>query len=124
MTDRKEPAGDRSARATANRRQFERVDCRTPARVWLLNEFNAIGQDWDCVVVDLSRGGVRIISKRMVYAGQTVLVEVRPKGSAPKRLGGVVRACTYREGEGYCLGVQFAPLPAGDEIEAWLRAAA
>jgi hypothetical protein len=104
-----------------NRRQFERHSVDRPAKVTEMDEFGNPGPCWLCRLVDISRGGLGIRSKRMVHMGRGVLIEL--DGTTPastKLLYGVVRQSRYVESEGYAVGVQFRSVPTTSAVRNWL----
>jgi hypothetical protein len=109
--------------AGSNRRQFERHAMDRPARVTEMDEFGNPGPCWLCRIVDVSRGGMGLRSKRMVHVGRGMLVEI--DGIPPaqtKLLFGLVRQSRYAEGEGYAVGIQFKALPATTSVRNWMAA--
>jgi hypothetical protein len=106
---------------SGNRRQFERHPVDRPAKVTEMDEFGNPGPCWLCRLVDISRGGLGIRSKRMVHMGRGVLIEL--DGATPgagKLLYGVVRQSRYVESEGYAVGVQFRSVPTTSAVRNWL----
>jgi hypothetical protein len=104
-----------------NRRQFERHAVDRPAKVTEMDEFGNPGPCWLCRLVDISRGGLGVRSKRMVHMGRGVLIEL--DGATPaatKLLYGVVRQSRYVESEGYAVGVQFRSVPTTSAVRNWL----
>jgi hypothetical protein len=110
----------RGALSTNNRRRFDRVACTKSVRVTEMDGFGNPTSTWDCRIVDLSRGGTGLRSRRMIHTGRSVIIEVPGVDGATKVLYGVVRQCRYAEGEGYAVGVEFRALPAGQGIRQWL----
>jgi hypothetical protein len=105
----------------SNRRQFERHPVDRPAKVTEMDEFGNPGPCWLCRLVDISRGGLGVRSKRMVHMGRGVLIEL--DGATPaatKLLYGVVRQSRYVESEGYAVGVQFRSVPTTSAVRNWL----
>src|SRR5690606_28447665 len=93
--------GDSGSTAAANRRLFERHPVDFRARVTELDQFGNPGMSWECRLVDVSRGGIGLRSRRMSYQGRHMLVEVERARGQVKLLFGVVRQSRYSEGEGY-----------------------
>lgn len=105
----------------SNRRRFERVGFLKSVQVTELDDFANPGASWDCRVVDLSRGGLGLRSRRMVHKGRCMLVEVAGlEGQKSKVLFGVVRQSRYAEGEGYAIGLEFKSMPKTASVRLWL----
>jgi hypothetical protein len=105
----------------ASRREFDRYALDRPAYITELDQFGNPGPTWKVRVVDLSRGGVGIRSRRMVHQGRAVLIEL--EGGEPGRsklLSGIVRQSRYAEGEGYAIGVLFRAVPNTSAVRQWL----
>ena len=119
-TDPWDPATDPSKDAASNRRRFERVGYNKNVRVTELDDFGHPAADWECRVVDLSRGGIGVRSRRMVHKGRSILIEFANVNGATKVLFGVVRQSRYAEGEGYVIGVEFQAVPKTQSIRVWL----
>lgn len=114
-TDDQDSAGvDASEQSTAakDRRAYERCRmCRT-VRVTEITAEGEHGVTWNCQAVDLSRGGMGLRSRRMVYVGTGLIVEVTDgQGLVHRVLYGIVRQTRYAPGEGYAIGLQFEKLP-------------
>jgi hypothetical protein len=105
----------------SNRRGFERFALDRPGRITELDQFGNPGHTWDVRVVDLSRGGVGIRSRRMVHMGRLVVVEMdTAEPGRCKVLFGAVKQSRYAEGEGYAIGVQFRAFQQTATLRAWL----
>ena len=105
----------------SNRRRFERVPLDRSGALTELNEMGDPGASWPCRLVDLSRGGMGLRSRRMVHLGRLVLlVVVLGPDTPPKLLCGEVRQCRYVQGEGYVIGVLFRAPPPTATVKAWL----
>lgn len=74
-----------------------------------------------CEVFDISRSGVGIRSRKMMYAGRRVFVVI-PTGEegAPRILYGDIRYARYAERGLYHVGVKFMPVPTSHGIKDWL----
>lgn len=107
----------------ASRRDFDRYALDRPGRLTEIDQFGNPGATWKVRVVDLSRGGVGIRSRRMVHLGRMVMVELdTAEPGRCKLLYGVVRQSRYAEGEGYAVGVQLRAIPQSTSIRAWMTA--
>jgi hypothetical protein len=106
----------------SNRRTFERHGMDRQAHLTELDEFGNPGTTWKVRVVDLSRGGVGIRSRRMVHMGRSVLVEFDCEPGRRRLLFGVVKHSRYAEGEGYALGVQLKAVPSTSAVQHWMLA--
>jgi hypothetical protein len=78
------------------------------------------GASWDCRLIDISRGGVGLRSRRMSFQGRQLLIEVEQSPGTAKLLFGVVRQSRYSAGEGYAIGVEFRTMPRNSAIRNWL----
>lgn len=91
----------------------------------LLTEWDGAGAlsvAWEARTLDISRGGVGLVSRRMVHVGRGLLIEISGRHQEPSRLlYGVVRNVRYEPGIGNVLGVQFEPIPEAEAIAEWLR---
>jgi hypothetical protein len=106
-----------------DRRQHERFGLDHPGRITEVDQFGNPTQTWNVRIVDLSRGGMGVRSRRMVHVGKAVLVEcstAEPGGR--KLLYGMVKQSRYSEGEGYAIGVQFREVPNTAAIRNWCSA--
>lgn len=114
------PRSPADAGTGTSRRRFERVEYTKAVRITEVDDFGNPTSSWECRIVDLSRGGVGIRSRRMVHQGRAVLIEVPGVEGTTKLLYGVVRQCRYAEGEGYAVGVEFKAVPQTQTIRLWL----
>lgn len=99
--------------AAGNRRDHPRVPLNA---VVLMHEMNGpltAGLPWECQAVDISRSGIGLRSRRMLYDGRRVMVAFRVPGQAVRVVFGVVRYSRYDAGGFYRVGVRFAAPPAG-----------
>ena len=107
--------------AHPNRRRFDRVEFQKMVHVTELDDFGNPASSWECRVVDLSRCGLGLRSRRMVHHGRGLLIEVQGLPGQPGRvLFGVVRQSRYAEGEGYAVGLEFKSIPHTTPVRAWL----
>jgi hypothetical protein len=112
--------GDPCTDAAANRRRFERLNYLKCVRLTELDDFGNPAASWECRVVDLSRGGLGVRSRRMVHKGRSILIEFPNVAGKTKLLFGVVRQSRYAEGEGYVIGVEFQAIPKTPAVRSWL----
>lgn len=107
------PTEDIHARLWAdNRRRFERKNCRVPAKAMFIRQGKPSGIDngvrFDAVVLDISRGGLRIETPWPVTLNDVLIIEF--PGSKPDepivRQGRVVRA-GHRVGAMWRSGISF-----------------
>jgi hypothetical protein len=112
--------GDPRTDAAANRRRFERLNYLKCVRLTELDDFGNPAASWECRVVDLSRGGLGVRSRRMVHKGRSILIEFPNVAGKTKLLFGVVRQSRYAEGEGYVIGVEFQAIPKTPAVRSWL----
>ena len=104
-----------------DRRVFERQVLDRNATFMELDEFGNPGSMWACRVVDVSRGGMGIRSRRMVHDGRFVFVIVDMGPGKPNRIfGGVVKQSRYAQGEGYAVGVEFREAPRTPMVKQWM----
>jgi hypothetical protein len=104
----------------AERRRFERLYADKTVRITELDGFGNPGATWECRVVDISRGGLGMRSRRMVHCGRNVIIEVPNVGGRTKVLCGTVRQSRYAEGEGYVVGLQFIEVPQSHAVRSWM----
>lgn len=106
----------------SDRRRFNRAAMDKIATLMELDEFGDAGPAWECRIVDLSRGGMGLRSRRMVHEGRFVFVIVEMGGpdTPRKMLCGMVRKCRYSSGEGFAVGVLFRAPPQTLPVKAWL----
>jgi hypothetical protein len=103
------------------RRRFPRIAVDKPATVTEMDEHGNPGPAWPCRVVNVSRGGLGVRSRRLVHSGRRILVKFAATAGAPvKVLYGVVRHCEYAQGEGYAAGIEFQAAPASKAVQDWL----
>ncbi len=115
------PAAAPSALSSINRRRHDRVDLDLPSLVTEIDEFGTPGNPWNARVVDLSRSGVGLRSRRMVHLGRKVFVQIfAPDGEERKLLFGLVRQSRYADGGGYAVGIEFHPMLTTSTIRAWV----
>lgn len=106
--------------AAAARRRHERHPVQIVVDVFELGEGNMPAREWQCRTLDLSRGGLGMVSDRMVHRGRMLLIIVPDsEGKGKKLLCGTVCSATYRSGKGYILGVEFTQIPDSPELWAW-----
>ncbi len=91
-------------------RKHERAPMRAPGAVHEVDELSMIGLGVECVVSDLSRSGVAIVTRRPIIKERRVLV-VLAIGGRKKAMFGVVRNVEYVEGGQHKVGIEFAPPP-------------
>lgn len=112
--------GASGARSVAARRRHERHPVQIVVDVFELGEGNMPAREWQCRTLDLSRGGLGMISDRMVHRGRVLLIVLPDsEGKGKKLLCGTVCSATYRSGKGYVLGVEFSQVPDTPELWAW-----
>jgi hypothetical protein len=112
---------EESQTAEANRRLFDRHAVNRACRVTELDQLGNPGASWECRIVDLSRSGLGLRSRRMAYQGRHILVEIPAATDRPaKVLFGVIRQSRYSEGEGYAIGVEFRAMPQSTVVRNWL----
>mgnify|MGYP001008499006 FL=1 len=105
-----------------NRRAHPRHGFDRTATAAELDESGIPGPSWTCRVFDLSRSGLGIRSRRMVYTGRLLLIEVHDgTQDRPRVFCGMVRQSRYEASEGHILGIQFWPLPKSAAIEQWIH---
>jgi hypothetical protein len=123
MAEEQSNSQPQSLGVNSNRRGYERFTLDRPGRVTELDQFGNPGHTWAVRVVDLSRGGVGIRSRRMVHQGRLVVVEMdTAEPGRCKVLLGVVKQSRYAEGEGYAIGVQFKAFPMTATLRSWMAA--
>lgn len=103
------------------KRRFERMVMNRGAVAIELDQFGTPGAPFDCLIQNISRGGLGLIAARMVHTERRLFIEVPGQPGAQGRLFfGVVRQCRYVEAQGYFVGIQFEPIPKTSSVEAWL----
>lgn len=62
--------------------------------------------------VDISRGGMAFVSRRLYHVGRNLLIEIRKPGECiPTFLYGTVRHSSYTPGKGHMVGLMLAVIP-------------
>jgi hypothetical protein len=113
--------GRAAAPKPANRRRFERITVLKRARVTELDSFDSPGAEFECTIVDISRGGLALCSARMVHLDRRVLIELNgPTEGSSRVLFGIVKQVRYVEGKGCITGIQFEEMPRSAKVESWL----
>lgn len=107
--------GTPSEQVQSTQRQHERVEMTCAAEVFPVADLTP-GEGWPCETLDLSRGGVGLVCKRMLYPGQQALVVLRT-GAAFTALFGAVRHVRYVPGRGHVVGLRLETMP--DRLAAW-----
>lgn len=103
------------------RRIFERLALDKSSIVTELDEFGNPAASWSCRIVDLSRGGLGLRSRRMVHQGRCLFIRIDLGKTQPsKLLFGIVKQSRYSEGEGYAVGLEFRTVPESPSIKAWM----
>jgi hypothetical protein len=103
------------------RRIFERLALDKASIITELDEFGNPGASWSCRIVDLSRGGLGLRSRRMVHQGRCLFIRIDLGKNRPaKLLFGVVKQSRYSEGEGYAVGLEFRTVPETPSVKAWM----
>lgn len=76
-----------------------------------------------CEVFDISRSGIGVRCRRMMYAGKGVFVRLAATadGACPAMLYGEVRYSRYAERGLYHIGIKFVPIPHTHVIKVWLE---
>lgn len=73
----------------------------------------------ECGAEDISRSGIGLRSRRMLYPDRNVFVVV-PTPTGKRVLYGLVRQCRYLEGQHcYHIGVSLLEMPATQTIKTW-----
>ena len=103
-----------------NRRLHSRHEMGRTARATELDENGLPGAPWECELLDISRSGLGIRSRRLVQVGRVLLVELESGQSEARVLCGIVRQSRYESGQGHILGIQFRAMPRGPAIERWM----
>jgi hypothetical protein len=103
-----------------NRRLFDRHTVDVPVTVTEIGDRGHPSDSWECRLIDISRGGIGLRSRRMSFQGRQLLVEVEQSAGIAKVLFGVVRQSRYSQGIGYAIGVEFRTLPQSPAIRNWL----
>lgn len=117
-----EPGADTPRAGPENRRNARKTMARKAVATEVLPG-GAIGVSWPCRTLDLSRGGLGLISRRLLPPGASILLRI--EGSSG-RLGDPIYCAVMHvdylvEGE-HRLGVEFRPTPAGQAVQEWVRA--
>lgn len=123
--DKRVKAPKRASQATTikddERRIFERLALDKASIVTELDEFGNPAASWSCRIVDLSRGGLGLRSRRMVHQGRCLFIRIDLGKNRPaKLLFGVVKQSRYSEGEGYAVGLEFRTVPESPSVKAWM----
>ncbi len=88
--------------------------------VIVVDEHGHPGREHSCQTLDLSRGGVGILSPRLLCPGQSCIVVI--SANDPAAAFGTVRHVRYVPGRGHVMGLQFAPMPDSLRASGWLEA--
>lgn len=104
-----------------SRRQFERLRISGVAVLAEIDESGEPTAHWRAQIVDLSRGGLGLRSKRMVATGRHLVIEaIGSAGEREKVLFGIVRQCRALDGGQHAIGVQFDRFPISPPLAAYL----
>jgi hypothetical protein len=121
----KEKAG-RAADSEASGREKRIHERRTVERDAIVTEVQhngAIGVSWPCKTADLSRGGVGLLSRRLVQRGTALLIRIHGvDGKMSTPLYGTVMHARYASDGEHILGVCFGPIPERRSIREWVEA--
>jgi HD-GYP domain-containing protein (c-di-GMP phosphodiesterase class II) len=104
-----------------NRRRFDRFGCNLPATASFLHQGKPvgvrIGQPFSLRIVDIGRGGLKVLTPWPPSINDVLSIEVQPKdGDAVQRLCRVVRV--RKHAQGWASGVAFIQAGAEGESEA------
>lgn len=91
---------------SAAKRQHERKDTRALVRLMPLEFDGRFGAELPGVMVDISRGGARVVVRRMLHQEGTAVLTV-PNQSGDFARVVEIRQVHYEPGIGYALGLQF-----------------
>ena len=89
----------------SERRQYPRTQLHMPVQAITL-DFDGPDRVDQFEMVDISRGGVGIVSQRSLYPGQRLLLKLPAPGMGVRSLCGIIRRCRPQEGK-YLVGVEF-----------------
>jgi hypothetical protein len=109
--ERRQP-GTPPPAGTEDRRTFERHQYRQDVEVvWMDPEGHSVQRIvHHCRAVDLSRGGLRLVDKRMQYPGTLGVVLLRTADGSASIYGVRVRNSVYAGGLMYATGCEFVPI--------------
>jgi hypothetical protein len=106
----------------SNRREHERHDLHREATAVDFNEFGIPQSSWRCTVVNISRSGMGICSRKMIHIGRNLLIMIQEPGHAkPRLLYGIARNSRYSAGEGHIVGLQFQTMPESPALRRWAK---
>ncbi|MBX3363540.1 MAG: hypothetical protein KF866_02135 [Phycisphaeraceae bacterium] len=77
---------------------------------------------WTARTLELSRGHLVLLSRRMVYTGRKMLISVHLIDSKPTPLAGVVVSCDYDADGLYKIDLDLVPVPRDDTSLRWFAA--
>lgn len=118
----KSETGAAKPKSGINKRQHERQHLGLEGAVAFEHAVEeAPAEGIPCEVFDISRSGVGIRCRKMMYAGRRVFVII-PTGedSPPRILYGDIRYARYAERGLYHVGIKFMPVPTSHGIKDWL----
>lgn len=120
------PPGHETAEEPKGKREHRRYERKPLSREALVTELlgnGSLGQPWHCQTMDLSRGGMALVSRRMVRVGTNLFIHLEGTGSTrTEPLYGTVMHFRYLKDGTHLLGVQFGTPPVRRSIQEWMAA--
>lgn len=113
-----------SQHSAKNRRAFPRAETSADGRLFEVQDHGGMAAPIACEVTDLSRGGMGVVSRRMLHIGSTVIVVLPSAEGDPRILAGQVRNIAYAGNGLHRVGVQFCAMPEVSDRSVLFRRAA
>ncbi len=108
------------------RRQHKRIVCDLAMVATEITPEGDIGACWECRVIEVSDGGCRFLTTRMVPLDGQVLVQIFSADGKTRRcmFGHVRHVKAFVRGRQHLMGMEFGPMPETAVVRQWLRARA
>jgi hypothetical protein len=119
----KPPARPAYTEDGSNKREHDRKAINLSGEMFEHIEGELPGDAYPCAVVDISRSGVGLHSKKMVHQGRKVFVAIAQPGTPGrfKMLYGEVRYSRYVERGLYHVGVKFCDVSSSSYLVQWVE---
>jgi hypothetical protein len=111
---------DQGVDRSGSRREFERVACATPARVFEITPENGVLAECPALVQDLSKCGIGLRSRKLFAVGGRVVLLLSAKSGEPRPYFGIVRQSRYTGKSMYSVGIEFIPPVQSESITRWM----
>lgn len=105
----------------ADKRDAPRVALKAPVTVYEVGALGVNTQAHPASSIDISRGGIGLLSRRMYHPGAAIILMLVPARAEAKCLYGKVRYSRYAHDGMYHVGVMLAAIPEDRPIQDWMR---